>query len=206
MTIPTTTRRLLVALALVSTLTTGAFATAEAGPQQTGAKTTATGAVTDPDDTSGPLDVRRVAYRAVQVDSDHYRLAYRVRTFSAFASDLLKVDERTFVLDLNRDGEPGAEREVRVASRAGRLVAEVISPATRDVIGTVDVSRPNDHAIRLSGPRRVLGARSYFWTSNYHVSGSSNCGDWHGHPLVCQDDVPGDTWLRMDRAAWPQAD
>jgi hypothetical protein len=170
------------------------------------ATSTAAGSYTDANDTIGPLDVHRVSYRVSQVDRGHLLVTYRVRTWERFATTLLDVDERTFVLDLNRDAEAGAEREVRVAARDGRLVAEVISPATREVIGTVDVSRPNGSAIQISGPRRILGARSYFWTSNYHLAGSNQCGDVHGHPLVCQDDVPDHGWLRMDSAAWPQGD
>jgi hypothetical protein len=159
--------------------------------------------MTDPDDTSGRLDISLVQDRTVQLDRHHVLLTYRVRTYTTFGSSRLNDTERNFVLELDRDGEPGSERNVRVTSHGGSLVAEVISNATREVIGTVEVSRPNDQAILLLGSRRLIGARSYFWTSNYHSERSPECGDLAGVPLTCQDSVPRRGWIRLNHLAWP---
>ena len=58
----------------------------------------------------------------------------------------------------------------------GVLKAEIISTATRQVLATVSATRPNDRALEITGPRRLLGARSYFWASNYHADRSPLCG------------------------------
>jgi hypothetical protein len=162
-----------------------------------------TGSVSDPDDTLGRLDIGRVSDRTVEVRKDRYLISYRVRTRTPFATERLDVTHRNFVLELNRDDERGSERSVRVAERDGQLVADVISNASREVIGTVTASRPDDQTVQLSGPRRLIGARSYFWASNFHARHSSGCGHADGVSIVCQDDVPNDGWLRLQRPAWP---
>ncbi|MGI8434272.1 MAG: hypothetical protein ACR2LE_05985, partial [Nocardioidaceae bacterium] len=60
-------------------------------------------------------------------------------------------------------------------------------------------------SIRSSGPRRLLGARSYFWTSTFHADASAGCGDDDGVQITCQDSVPQRGWIRWDRLAWPRA-
>jgi hypothetical protein len=147
--------------------------------------------------------MQRVRDRIIQLDRAHYLISYRVRTYTPFDSERLDGDQRTFDLELNRDGHPGSERTVNVLDDDGVLQAQIISTATREVIATVPVSRPNDRAIELSGPRRLLGARSYFWTSNFHRAGSQSCGWQDGFAVTCQDSVPDDGWLRLDRPAWP---
>lgn len=176
---------------------------AAADPALDPAGSSVTGSTSDPDDTLGRLDIARVAHRVSQLGRHRFMLDYRVGTFAAFGSPGLDVQHRNFVLELNRDTQPGSERNVRVSQRDGSLVAEVISNATREVIATVEVNRPNDQTIRISGPRRVLGARSYFWTSNFHAPRSSSCGEGDGFPIICQDTVPEHGWTRLDSPAWP---
>ena len=113
---------------------------------------------------------------------------------------------RNFDLELDRDGEAGSERTVRVLDDDDVLTAEIVSTATRQVLATVNATRPNDRALEITGPRRLLGARSYFWTSNYHADRSPLCGTQDGIPITCQDSVPDDGWLRLDRPAWPNTD
>ena len=162
-----------------------------------------TGAASDPDDVDGRLDIQRVRDRVVQIDRTHYLIGYRVRTYTPFATKRLDGRWRDFDLELDRDGAPGAERAVVVVDDDGLLEAHIISTATRRVLATVSATRPNDHAVDITGPRRLLGARSYFWTSNWHADGSPRCGDGDGFPITCQDSVPDDGWLRLDRPAWP---
>jgi hypothetical protein len=159
--------------------------------------------MTDPDDTLGRLDISRVQDRALEVDRHHVLITYRVQTFTPFGTHRLNDTERNFVLELDRDGELGSERNVLVTTKNGVLVARVSSNATRQVIATVEVTRPNDQAILLTGSRRVLGARSYFWTSNFHADRSPACGDQAGVPLTCQDSVPRRGWIHLNRLAWP---
>lgn len=161
------------------------------------------GTATDPDDTLGRLDIASVRDRAVRLDAHHVLVTYRVRLQNSFGSGRFDVDDRNLVIELNRDDEPGSERNVRVAGRAGSLVAEVTSNATREVIATVEVSRPTDETVQISGPRRLLGARSYFWTSNFHAPRSPGCGFGDGFRVVCQDSVPQQGWLRLQSLAWP---
>ena len=159
--------------------------------------------VTDPDDTAGPLDIARVRHRITQRQPGHVRISYGVRTFGRFPASALDRSHRHFVLELNRDGQPGSERNVRISSRAGELVAEVISNSTREVITTVTAVQLNSRAFRIFGPREVLGARSYFWFSNFHAPRSLDCGSANGYPITCQDAVPERGWIRLDRPAWP---
>jgi hypothetical protein len=95
--------------------------------------------VTDPDDTDGPLDVRRVKHRIEVIDRHKARLGYTVATYSPYAARRLNVRHRNFVIELNRDSHPGSERNVRVSYVSGTLIGDVISNATRETIGTVAV-------------------------------------------------------------------
>jgi hypothetical protein len=164
-----------------------------------------TGAASDPDDVGGRLDIERVRDRVVQLDHTHYLISYRLRTYTPFATRRLDGQSRNFDLELDRDGRPGSERTVIVLDADGILQAQIISTATREVLATVSATRPNDRALEISGPRRLLGARSYFWTSNFHSEQSPACGMSDGFPITCQDSAPDDGWLRLDRPAWPNA-
>jgi hypothetical protein len=206
---PTLRRARVAAVALTTVATLAAAAGAASGsdePAPAKSGLVATGSVSDPDDTLGRLDIGRVSDRTVEVRKDRYLISYRVRTLTPFGTARLDVADRNFVLELNRDGERGSERNVRIAERNGDLVAEVISNASREVIGTVPASRPSDRTVQISGPRRLIGARSYFWTSNFHARHSPGCGRGDGFPIVCQDDVPQDGWLRLQHPAWPMQD
>jgi hypothetical protein len=163
------------------------------------------GIATDADDIDGPLDIQRVRDRVVQVDRTHYLVSYRVRTYAPFASNVLG-RSANFDLELDRDGRPGSERTVMLGADNGVLRAEIISTATREVIATLSATRPYDRAIDITGPRRLLGARSYFWASNFHSDQSALCGSQAGFPVTCQDSAPDDGWLRLDRPAWPDID
>jgi hypothetical protein len=204
-----TRRRLLIpvpvaAATLVVAMTAGPGAAAEPTPDSHAKSgVVAAGSATDPDDTHGRLDIGRVRDRAVEMSPDHFLITYRVTTLTPFATDRLDVDDRNFVLELNRDAEAGSERNVRISARDGALVAEVISNATRETIATVTATRPDDYSVQISGPRRLIGARTYFWASNFHAQHSPRCGVRDGFRAVCQDDVPEDGWLRLERPAWP---
>ena len=191
-------------VALSAAVVTPAVASAAAtGPDDR--RPVITGVATDPDDVDGPLDIQRVRDRVLQVDRTHYLISYRIRTYTPFASATLDGASRNFDLELDRDGEAGSERTVTVLDDDGVLTAEIISTATRQVLATVNATRPNDRALEITGPRRLLGARSYFWASNYHADRSPLCGSQDGVPITCQDSVPDDGWLRLDRPAWPDA-
>ena len=158
---------------------------------------------TDPNDTAGRLDIAEVSDR-LRVSSHRVRVHYQVRTYSGIRADTLRPDERNFVLELNRDGQAGSERNISIAFSRGTLVARVISNATREVVGLAAVAQPDDTVIHVSGSRQLIGARSYFWTSNFHAVSSPRCGEDGGFPVTCQDSVPDRGWLRLDRPAWPR--
>ena len=160
--------------------------------------------VTDPDDTDGRFDIASIGHVVSEADHHHVWLSYTLSTFPSWIDLRLDRRYRTFVLELNRDGHPGSEVNVRVSKADGRIVAELISNATRRVIQRVRVSRPDDHSLTISGPRTVLGARSYFWTSNFHTTAPHTlCGQRDGYPVTCQDSVPRVGWIRLSRPAWP---
>jgi hypothetical protein len=167
--------------------------------------TTITTTVTDEDDTYGPLDLSRVTHQITYTTlRGRVRLSYAIRTYLPFDAGSLDPRQRRFVLELDTDGQPGSERNVRISSRGGRLTAEVISNASRKVIATVDVTRPNARTLWITGPRRLIGAHRFFWYSNFHADRSRHCGWSDGYPITCQDDVPDDGWIRLDRPAWPR--
>jgi hypothetical protein len=167
---------------------------------------TITTRTTDPPDSPGPLDIAAVAHRIRDYPGTRATsLRYVVTTFAAFADADLDPSYRRFVLELNRNDESGSERNVRISSRDGALVAELISDATRKVITTVPVHRRGPRALALSGAPRLIGARSYFWYSDYHLDGSADCGSSGAFPVTCQDDVPRHGWIRLDHPAWPPA-
>ncbi len=173
-----------------------------------GVATTITARVTDLRDTPGPLDIAIVGHRIRDfTETRPTSLRYVVRTFGDFSDADLEPEHRQvvreFVLELNRDGEPGSERNVRISCRDGALIAEVISNATREVIATVSVYRRDPRTLVVSGHPRLVGARSYFWYSDYHLDGSADCGSSDGFPVTCQDDVPEHGWIRLDHPGWP---
>jgi hypothetical protein len=195
------------ALAL-TTLIPSAPAAAMPGPRravEVPRSTTITTTVTDEDDTYGPLDLSRVTHQITYTTlRGRVRLSYAVRTYLPFDAGSLDPRHRMFVLELDTDGHPGSERNVRISSRGGRLTAEVISNASRKVIAAVDVTRPNARTLWITGPRRLIGAQRYFWYSDFHADRSRHCGWSDGYPITCQDDVPADGWIRLDRPAWPR--
>jgi len=200
-----TARRLqltaLAAVVLLGTLVAPSSSTAT--PSSVTAQPTYTTVVTDPNDTDGPLDLARVKHRIRVIDRTHTRIGYTVVTYSPYAARRLNIRHRHFVIELNRDNHPGAERNIRVSSVSGSLVGEVISNATRETLATLGVQRLDSRTIRIHGPRDLIGARSYFWTSTFHARESGHCGSDGGYPVTCQDVVPERGWIRMDRPAWP---
>lgn len=165
---------------------------------------TTTTTVTDPDDVDGRFDIASVEHVVGQADRRHVWMSYAVTTFPAWVDARLDRRWRTFVLELDRDGERGSEVNVTVSKREGHIVAELISNATREVIREVRISRPDTHSFVISGPRRLLGARSYFWTSNFHADAPRTlCGRQDGYPVTCQDSVPNAGWIRLSKPAWP---
>lgn len=174
------------------------------GADRSGGGVVTTTTVTDPDDVDGRFDIASVRHVVSEADRHHVWVSYTVTTYPTWVDLRLDRRYRTFVLELNRDGHPGSEVNVRVSKADGHIVAELISNATRHVLQRVRVSRPDNRSFTISGPRRVLGARSYFWTSNFHTAAPHTlCGRRDGFPVTCQDSVPRSGWIRMDRPAWP---
>jgi hypothetical protein len=167
--------------------------------------TSITTTVTDGDDTYGPLDISRVTHRITYTKPrGRARLTYAVKTYLPFDAGSLDPRQRRFIVELDTDGRPGSERNVRISARNGEPTAEVISNATRKVIATVDVTRPDAQTLRISGPRRLIGAHRYFWYSDFHADQSKHCGQSDGYPVTCQDEVPDEGWIRLDSPAWPR--
>lgn len=159
--------------------------------------------VSDPDDTTGPLDVRTVRLYVDAASGRAHQLRYTVHTTGAFRSAELHPRWRRFVVELDTDGRAGAERNVAISARDGRLVAELISNSTRQVLAELDVRRSGRRGITVSGSPQELGARRIFWTVDWHRRGDVVCGSVGGRRISCQDSVPDDGWLRLDRPAWP---
>jgi hypothetical protein len=165
-------------------------------------RSTITTTVTDANDTAGPLDVLRVRHRVVG-DERRARLSFTVRVQGPFDDADLSWRHRHFILEMDIDGEPGAERNITIFGRDGELRADLISNATRRVIAHLAVVRVDERTLRVFGPRRLVGVRKVFWTSDFHRTGVPACGWSNGHPITCQDSVPDRGWLRLDRLAWP---
>lgn len=163
--------------------------------------------VGDPDEedsTDGPLDVALVSHR-LQVAGSRTRVELRLVTHEAFRLEHLHAARRHLVVELDTDGQPGAERNLRISSRQGTAVAELISNATRRVLARLQLVRPDPRTVVVSANRALLGARKYFWTTTYHAVESAECGRDGGVPRWCQDTVPDHGWIRMDRPAWPRS-
>jgi hypothetical protein len=191
-------RRCLVATAIAAPML---IAPAAAAPPD-GSRVIDTKTVTDGDDTAGPLDIVRVRHRTVSAGS-HTRLAYTVRVQGPFDDADLSWRHRHFIIELNTDSERGSELNVTIYGRDGDLRADLISNATREVVAHLAVVRVDERTVRVIGPRRLIGARKVFWTSNFHRTGFPACGWDEGHPITCQDTAPDRGWIRMDPIAWP---
>jgi len=173
---------------------------------ETGGDSTVTLLATDADDTSGRLDIARVRHRVVRHADQAASVTYEVRTFGRFHDWELSRHDRHFVIELDADGEPGAERNITIYAVDGRLRADLVSNATRERLVRLSVSRRDHQTLEVRGSADVVGARKVFWTSNFHRRGVRSCGWVDGWPLTCQDSVPDRGWLRLDRSAWPPAD
>lgn len=189
-------------------LVPGAAAPAGAPPAAgPGGDVVTTTVTTDPDDTSGRLDLAAVAHRVRQRaggrTSAEVLLRWTVRTHAAFDPQILRNRFRRFTVELDTDGQSGAERNVRLVSRPGGVVAEVVSNATREVIASLPALRPDRRSLAFVGPPELVGARRYFWFSVYHTRHSPMCGPGDGYPVVCQDTAPERGWIRVDRPGWP---
>ena len=163
---------------------------------------TTTTVTTDPDDTVGPLDLAAVKHRIRQA-AQSVRVRWTVRTHERFDPDALHHRHRRFTVELDTDGEPGAERNVRIVARPGGVVAEVVSNATRAVVARLPTKRPDQRSLTFTGDPDLVGARRYFWYSDFHARGSSGCGRGDGFAVVCQDTAPERGWIRLDSPAWP---
>jgi hypothetical protein len=191
---------LLVAGVPVAGVAGPAGAPPDAGPGTAVVTTTIT---TDPDDTAGRLDLAAVVHRVHQHSDGDVRLRWTVRTRAAFDPRVLRNRFRRFTVELDTDGEAGAERSVRLVSRPGGVVAEVVSNATREVVASLPALRPDRRSLAFAGPRELVGARRYFWYSDFHSRHSPGCGAGDGFPVVCQDTAPQRGWIRVDRPGWP---
>jgi hypothetical protein len=137
------------------------------------------------------------------VTPNSVRVTYRIETLGRYRDGLLESPDRELVLELHRTETRGADRNITVSSEGGSLTATVNSNATREPIGAAHVARLGSRTIMVTGSRRLIGARSYFLTSNFHLGGSRECGWRDGWPVICQDSVPDDGWIRVDRIGWP---
>lgn len=178
-------------------------ATGSASPAARPPTGSITTVVFDPDDTGGPLDVRAVRTHVDAATGHATSVRYTVRTQGAFRTTDLHPRWRRFVLELDTDGQPGSERNVAVFARDGRLVAELESNATREVLAELDVRRTGPGRLQVSGTPEQVGARKVFWSAEWHRRGDDECGSISGWPVSCQDSVPDDGWHRLDRSAWP---
>ena len=195
------------AVGLLLATTSGAVAAGPA-PRHTdrsdpsGDVVTTTTVTTDPDDTAGPLDLAAVTHR-IRQGAQAVRVRWTVRTHRDFDAGTLQHRHRRFTVELDTDGEPGAERNVRIVARPGGVVAEVVSNATRAVVARLPTKRPDQRSLTFTGDPDLVGARRYFWYSDFHARGSSGCGRGDGFPVVCQDTAPERGWIRLDSPAWP---
>lgn len=194
------------AVGLLLATTSGAVAAGTApghtDPTDSPSEVMTTTVTTDPDDTAGPLDLAAVAHR-IRQDPQAVRVRWTVRTHRGFDPGALQHRHRRFTVELDTDGEPGAERNVRMVARPGGVVAEVVSNATRAVIARLPTKRPDRRSLTFAGDPELVGARRYFWYSDFYARGSSGCGRGEGFPVVCQDTVPERGWIRLDSPAWP---
>jgi hypothetical protein len=172
----------------------------EAAPDREPVITTTT--LTDADDTPGGLDLAAVSH-AVREDGPDASLRFTVRLHAPFEASTLHRRHRLIVAELDTDGGSGAERNITVYARHGQVHADLISNATREVVRRLRVRQVSDNAVRVRGPRRLIGARRIFWYSLYHRTGHRSCGWDDGFPITCSDSVPDDKWLRLPPAAWP---
>ena len=165
----------------------------------------------DPDDTAGPLDIV-VARNSHGPTETGVKLGFRLVTYETWA---FGDDHKSISVEFNLDRDGAIERCAVVSRRfvdgALRLRADVYKDCTEygaeeRVGGTGDVTRPDQHSLRLSFNKRLLGnnVRAYKWrmVTGYGdpeseecrlrapVSRYGSCSDfstWAGH-LIEEDD------------------
>lgn len=205
MPVPTARRRVLAAgCALAAPLLPLTTAHASpAGPALHEPDRVSVSTTTDRDDTRGPLDVAGVTDRVAVYGRHRVRVAYTIRTHGPFRTRDLTERHRNITLELGTTAS-GASHNITIYASDGRLRATLISNATRRPVAELAVSRPGERAVRVRGPRRLIGARRYFVVTRYEKRSTAPCG-WAGDvPVTCGDDVPNRGWLRLDRPAWPR--
>lgn len=159
---------------------------------------------TDRNDTRGPLDIASVSDRVAAFGDRHAHVAFTVRTHQPLDTRELNRQHRNITIELGTSSERGASHNIAVWARTGRLRATLISNATREPVARLAVQQVGDRAVRIRGPRRLIGARRYFVVSRYEKRSTAPCGRAGNVVITCGDSVPDRGWVRMDRPAWPR--
>ena len=153
----------------------------------------------DADDSAGPLDLvyARLRHR-------HARIVVKVGTYETWGSDVLQrtqTNERRFVaVEFDTPATGGLERSVVVTTENGELVARMYGTGFAgdpmgEPVATVAVHRPDEHAVTVRFPSRLLGGKTteYEWraVTSFEAPGDPNCpkpeGPYDGGYGQCAD-------------------
>ena len=167
----------------------------------------------DPDDTPGELDIV-VARHSHGATETGVKLGFRLVTYERWED--FGGDHKSISVEFNLDSDAAIERCAvagwRNVDGVLRQRADVYKNCTEDdlgerVGGTWDVKRPDEHSLRLSFAKRLLGknVHAYRWriVTGYGDPGSEECrlrapvsrystctdfSAWAGHAIDVDDD------------------
>ena len=160
----------------------------------------------DPDDTPGPLDLVVARHSHRTTDSGGIVLRFRAVTYETWEDSVLE-GPGGFAVEFNLPGGDPVDRCLLISRRevspgVFRLQGSMFKRCIffEELVGiTKNVSRPDEHSLRISLPIRFLGknVHSYRWrmASGYEDEKSKECKPPHPH-------VDGGYGSCSDYSAW----
>ena len=145
---------------------------------------------TDPDDTSGRLDIRRLAHG----HDGEVNLRHRLRMSNDWSNRALSGIGTEIYIWFSTDTDEYAELRGVIDRHEGRLYAEMEkydeAEGSADIqsLARIEVTRPSSRAVEISFPRSLLGASTthYYWSATAYFISSRISACHEG----CQDIAP----------------
>lgn len=146
--------------------------------------------VLDPDDTPGPLDTvaaRVKHFRIAETHPERHRtvLTFKLVTYETWPNDRLSGVDNHVTFEFNLDSDDGVERCFEIRQREdGELQGQMFSRGCEFVLGEPvgkprNVSRPDEHSLKASFRKRLLGKsiKAFRWraVTSFDENNDSQC-------------------------------
>jgi hypothetical protein len=151
------------------------------------------GAVSDPNDTFGPLDIERISHGHTD---EAFVIRHRIKTRSRWGNGQLGNADSEILMLLTTDDEPRAEWMIQIDYVRSHLRAILLPYVESDASATIgdhypiEVWRPTRRSVEVAFSTHILGddVDRYGWTSftRFEKTSSSSCRSY----VDCSDEAP----------------